>query len=670
MPLSAPAPPTRVRLLSLALAASPFAAAAARGAADVQAAPPAGQEGPANIGFHHGTLGALAQPAAVALDGEGRTWVAEAARGALAVFGPDLALERRVDLRALAARPHPAGLAIDGRGRVLWTDADAARVHVLDPSGAELARFGVHGSGPGELHRPRGLDAAGGRVAVADEGNHQVVVFDDAGAVLRTIGGHGFEPGRFVRPADVAFGPDGALFVADAGNARVQVFDAEGAFVRAWGDFGPFPGLFAEPSSIEVRAGRVFVADQANHRLQVFDLAGAPLYEWGEHAVMPLDGEGRLHYPAAMAVSADASVAAVVEPFDGRCQVFGNSPERGSGERMVPVFGITGASAHYGTEVAADGDWLAIAAPETHQVLVFENTWDDPRLVAHAGDLGRKAGLLRWPVGLALDGADRALYVCDLDLRRVSKYRMGEFPGGQVGYDPTLPRFVKCVDLALLFAGALPAPPDPGALARDPQGRLYVCDLRNDRVLVLDAGLGKLRTFGRRGGGVGELVRPTGVALDAAGETLYVVDAGNARVQAFDLAGGGARVLDREGSVSAALEALRRADGRAAGLHGIAVQAGGDLLVSDAWGDRLLRITAAGEFVAAVGRGPGLGRVEFRQPRGLARDARGGLVVIDHANHRAQELGPELEYVDCFGSRPFLEPAMRAPQGEGEERED
>ena len=59
----------------------------------------------------------------------------------------------------------------------------------------------------------------------------------------------------------------------------------------------------------------------------MFDLAGAPLYEWGEHAVMPLDGEGRLHYPAAMAVSADASVAAVVEPFDGRCQVFGNSPE-------------------------------------------------------------------------------------------------------------------------------------------------------------------------------------------------------------------------------------------------------------------------------------------------------------------------------------------------------
>lgn len=626
---------------------------------------------PANIGFYHGAVAELAHPSVAALDERGFVHVAEVARAAISVFDRRFQLVERVDLRALAARPEVLGLAIDEAGALWWSDARGARIHRIDPEGGAPRAFGEHGLAPGELHRPRGLDVRGGRVAVADEGNHRVEVYDLEGEHLLSIGGHGRGEGELLRPADVALSDDGRIYVADTGNARVQAFDADGAYLFDWGDFGPFPGLFGDPQAIEVRAERVFVGDSDNHRVQVFALNGRPLYEWGEHAVMPLQGEGKLHYPAGLAVSASGAEAVVVETLDDRFQVYGNNAERGPGERMVPGMRGVGVSAHYGAEVAFDGDWMAIAAPEMHQVLVMDTSWEKPRLVTHVGDLGEKPGLFLRPGGVALDGEAREVIVSDGDLRRVALFRLGEYPGGTVGYDPFMPRLVKSVDLARLAeldpAARLAAPPEPGALTLDGSGHTYVCDLRNDCVLVLDGELALERVLGRHGGAPGELRRPTALALDGEGNTLYVLDSGNARVQAFDLESGAARVLDLDGSVSAALGP--DADGLAAGLHGLALGHDGFLYATDAWRHALVKLTPEGAFVRSIGA-RGLGRLEFRQPRGLAIGPEGALVIIDHANHRGQIVTGGGRFIDSFGSRPFIEPTLdgyRAPAEEGEE---
>lgn len=650
-------------LLPVALALLPCAL---RGAS-AQDAPP----GPAHIGYFAHELGELGQPVAAAFSARGEALVVEAGRGAIARFDAAGKLLGRIALATADPLLELSGIALHQDGRILVSDANGARILVLAPSGERIASLGERGLAPGRLHRPLGLDVAEDLVAVADAGNHRVEIFHLDGRHLLSIGEHGRAPGRFIRPADVAFGPERTLFVADEGNARVQVFDAQGRFLRAFGDFGPFPGLFAGPTAIELAAGRVHVCDRANHRVQVFDLEGRALYEWGEHAVMPFDGAGRLHYPTGLALSPAADRALVVESVDQRCQLFVSDAAKGSGERLVPRLGAGTGSAHYGEELALGGRWLAIAAPEDHTVLVFETSWKQPRLVAHAGELGDGPGLFLRPHGLALDGARGILAVSDPDLRRISLLQLADFGEREVGYDPFLWRFQKCLDLErlnALLASPFEAVPEPGALARDSQGRLYVCDLRNDRVLVLSAELELLRSFGRSGTGLGELRRPSGLALSADENRLLVVDSGNARVQCIELESGRFvprtfRVETSEASstfelawfeprpsVPAEKELLPR-------LHGIARGAEG-YCISDAWNERVHVLRTEGRVERFGARG--LGRGELRGPRGLAFDGEGRLHVLEHANHRVQVFDASGAHLMVYGSRPFLEPALGA----------
>ncbi|MBW2255539.1 MAG: hypothetical protein JRI25_13195, partial [Deltaproteobacteria bacterium] len=73
----------------------------------------------------------------------------------------------------------------------------------------------------------------------------------------------------------------------------------------------------------------------------------------------------------------------------------------------------------------------------------------------------------------------------------------------------------------------------PTDVAVSGDGRAYVVDGVNHRVVVFDHGGDRLSTFGREGGGDGALRSPLGIALGGSG-TVYVADSGNHRVQIFD----------------------------------------------------------------------------------------------------------------------------------------
>ena len=65
---------------------------------------------------------------------------------------------------------------------------------------------------------------------------------------------------------------------------------------------------------------------------------------------------------------------------------------------------------------------------------------------------------------------------------------------------------------------------------------VYVADWRNDRVQKFDPSGQFLMSIGETGSGVGQLSRPSGVAVDADGN-IYVADWENDRVQVFDPGG-------------------------------------------------------------------------------------------------------------------------------------
>ncbi len=164
----------------------------------------------------------------------------------------------------------------------------------------------------------------------------------------------------------------------------------------------------------------------------------------------------------------------------------------------------------------------------------------------------------------------------------------------------------------------------PAGIAVAPDGRVYVSDTGNHRVQVLDGAGAPLGSFGGRGREPGRMCEPLGLAVDE--ERVLVADSGNQRVQVFD----------REGRFVRALDALDDAAGSFLRPVDVALEGRGRFLVVDALRCRITRFDAAGRLLADFGaRGPQLGL--FAEPAAI--DVRAGrLFIADRFNHRVQEL--------------------------------
>lgn len=123
----------------------------------------------------------------------------------------------------------PHGIAIDAQGRIYVADRANARVEVFDGGGKFLAQW----KGP-DLGRPWGLDAGSdGFLYVADGGDlnpkppdrGRVVKLDLQGKIVDKFGSFGSYDGQFYWAHDVAAGRDGAVYVVDVHlGMRVQKF--------------------------------------------------------------------------------------------------------------------------------------------------------------------------------------------------------------------------------------------------------------------------------------------------------------------------------------------------------------------------------------------------------------------------------------------------------------
>jgi DNA-binding beta-propeller fold protein YncE len=81
--------------------------------------------------------------------------------------------------------------------------------------------------------------------------------------------------------------------------------------------------------------------------------------------------------------------------------------------------------------------------------------------------------------------------------------------------------------------------------------------------------------------------------------------------------------------------------------RGVAVDATGNVLVSDTNNGRIQKFTAGGVYLSvfgSVGRNSG----QFREPNGLAVDSRGNIYVADVANHRVQKLAADGRFLAAW----------------------
>ena len=198
------------------------------------------------------------------------------------------------------------------------------------------------------------------------------------------------------------------------------------------------------------------------------------------------------------------------------------------------------------------------------------------------GQRGQGEGQLKYPLGIDVT-ANGQLYVANHFNHCVSVFRE----------DGT---FIRAIG-----QGKLQYPSD--VLVHSSR-LVYVADVNNHRIAVFSQQGELVRTFGSEGGGKGEFVWPSDVAVSPDGHHLYVSDCNNHRVQVFTLEGQYIREFG---------------PGQLNGPNGLTVTSDGSVLVADSRNNCIAVFDKKGELIHSIA---------VEGPTGLATDSRGDLLVV------------------------------------------
>ncbi|NUP96194.1 MAG: SMP-30/gluconolactonase/LRE family protein [Planctomycetaceae bacterium] len=526
---------------------------------------------------------------------------------------------------------------IDAKNSIIWQGFVSRR------------GFGGWGREVGQMRCPGGLAVTDEFIYVADTGNDRVQRFKRADGSAIASGKYGHGDGDFLRPTDVAVDDSGFVYVSDTGNHRVVKLDRDLKFVKSWGDFGPHPGFFSQPAGLAWDEGSLYVVDTDNHRVQVFDGQGNRQHEWGLHALLPREGEGKLHYPHGIAVR--NGVAAVSEPYEDRVQLFRRTqvgediPVATRMERVV--------SAHFGGHVSIGGDLAALCEPTAPSFVLYDvkhesPTWE-PVLVGRSSMWGKRAGQMLAPNDVEIDWDNRRLYVADVDARRLSVWSFDHDESKPLEFDFFKSKMVRSLDLVKLHELGFDDAEEvirPDAIELGLDGNLLVLDTLQRALFAVSADLSLVdrveTVLGRH---------PVDVAWASKSGRAWIVDDVDRALLGLSF-----------GTNSAPKRISAAIPGDA---HSRPTTVATD-------GDRTLYVTDSGEstvhhFVPDGDAGvkhagtwgrEGTGALEFHKPRGIDVDEQGRVWVVDWGNHRAQVLDKDGKFIVAFGARAFVRPTL------------
>ncbi|MEA2219057.1 MAG: hypothetical protein QOJ35_1683, partial [Solirubrobacteraceae bacterium] len=373
-----------------------------------------------------------------------------------------------------------------------------------------------------------------------------VQAFDRGGGFRYAIGlrAQRREPGRLGVVGGVATDRSGHLYVLDSENDRVQVFDAgDGRYLSSFGDSTVFDLLSGDPAigagisasgiAVDQRPGAapvVFVVDQGRNRIARFTLDPATLTP----ARPPAFAEPGLDFPQGLAL----------DPAGTRLYVADNRHDR-----------------------------VLVLDPQSFAVLGI------------VGAAGSGPGQFDAPYDVAVDAQPAPrLYVGDNLNNRVDV-----FDATTLGYVGAFGGFGRTPGLFSIVRSV-------GALADDPRGGVLVADSANNRIQSLDASGAVVAAWGIAGRSPGYVQRPRGVAFAPDGATIAVADTFDHRIERFDPDGSYGGQL---GLVSPFTGYAT--EGPAAGQFslpsGVAYDAAGNTVVSDFGNDRVVVLAPDGSVL-------------------------------------------------------------------------
>ena len=200
-------------------------------------------------------------------------------------------------------------------------------------------------------------------------------------------------------------------------------------------------------------------------------------------------------------------------------------------------------------------------------------------------------------------------------------------------------------------------------LAVDTAGNVYVADTNNHRIRKISAAgvvstlAGSTQGYANGTGTAARFNNPSGVAVDAAGN-VFVTDTFNYRIRKITPTG---VVSTLAGS---GIAGFANGTGTAAQFnktYGIAVNDTGSIFVADALNHCVRKITASGVVTTFAGSVYGYANgngtaAKFSYPYGITVDAVGSVFISDATNHRIRKITNSLSTADYHQNQVLIYP--------------
>jgi sugar lactone lactonase YvrE len=198
---------------------------------------------------------------------------------------------------------------------------------------------------------------------------------------------------------------------------------------------------------------------------------------------------------------------------------------------------------------------------------------------------------------------------------------------------------------------------EPYGVAVDRAGNVYTADRLNRRVRRIDAGSGVITTLAGTGeaayGGDGGpaaaagLAEPNGLAFDAGEQHLYITDVADHRVRVIDLAVGTIATFAGTGAAEHSGDGGPAARAGVFGARAVKLAADGTVYILERQGSSLRAVdprtgiiaTIAGTGARGYGGDGGAARdAVFDAPKEMAIDRDGSLLIVDTENHAIRHI--------------------------------
>ena len=179
----------------------------------------------------------------------------------------------------------------------------------------------------------------------------------------------------------------------------------------------------------------------------------------------------------------------------------------------------------------------------------------------------------------------------------------------------------------------------PRNIAVSDNGQMIISEDEGHCITIATSEGVKVKSFGSKGKGRGQLLAPEGIAITSKG-TILVADFCNNRIQEFTMNGECVSCIGSKGD--GPLQFVRP--------YGIAInKTTGQVYITDS-NDRVQVLNADLTFSHTFGS-YGSGQGQFRYPCGINIDSQGLVYVADGSNNRMQNFTPEGLFVSLFGTK-------------------